>query len=62
MKKLEILIVIGMGLSLLLAKPIYASTEATLSKSTAYAIGILISLTLGLSIYLFWVIFQPERF
>jgi K+-transporting ATPase KdpF subunit len=62
MKKLETIIAIGMGLSLLLAQPIYASTEATLSKSNAYAIGILICLTFGLSIYLFWVIFQPERF
>ncbi len=56
------LIFTGMGLSLLIAYPIYGATQANLSKTNAYAIGILISLTLALSIYLFWVILQPEKF
>ena len=35
---------------------------ATIARNTAYAIGILLLVTISLSIYLFTVIFQPERF
>ena len=49
-------------LNLLLAPTVLAATGATLTRQTAYAIGLLLLVTLGLSVYLFVVIFQPERF
>lgn len=48
--------------NLIIASAIYASTGETIPRNTAYAIGILLLVTLSLSFYLFIVIFQPERF
>lgn len=49
-------------LNLLLATTVYGATSGTIEKGSAYAIAFLILLTLALSIYLFAVILQPERF
>ncbi len=51
-----------MGFNLLIAPALYASTGDSLTRQSAWALGILGLLTLGLSIYLFTVIIQPERF
>ena len=51
-----------MCLNLVIAPAVYAATDATIDRRTVYALGLLGLLTLGLSIYLFVVIFQPERF
>ncbi|WP_013323315.1 potassium-transporting ATPase subunit F [Gloeothece verrucosa] len=59
---LPILVFSGMILSLLMAYPIYAAAEDSLTKTNSYAIGILICSTFALSVYLFWVILQPEKF
>ncbi|NEP18749.1 MAG: K(+)-transporting ATPase subunit F [Leptolyngbya sp. SIO4C1] len=48
-------------LNLVLAPAVYAASEM-LTRKAAYAIGVLLLVTVGLSIYLFAVIFQPERF
>lgn len=48
--------------NLFLAPIVYAANGAELTRKTAYAIGLLILLTLALSVYLFFVIVQPERF
>lgn len=48
--------------NLVLAPVVYAATGETLARQSAYAIGVLLLVTLGLSAYLFAVIFQPERF
>jgi potassium-transporting ATPase KdpC subunit len=48
--------------NLILAPLVYAANGENFSKESAYAIGILLLIILALSIYLFWVIFQPERF
>ncbi|MBZ8182419.1 potassium-transporting ATPase subunit F [Oscillatoria salina] len=48
--------------NLIIAPAIYAATGENIARPNAYAIGILILVTLSLSVYLFLVIFQPERF
>lgn len=49
-------------LNLVIAPAVYAATNAEISKTQAWAIGLLGLVTLGLTIYLFVVVFQPERF
>jgi K+-transporting ATPase KdpF subunit len=51
-----------MSLNLLIAPGVMAASGAEITRNTAYAIGILYCVTIALSIYLFTVIFQPERF
>jgi K+-transporting ATPase KdpF subunit len=48
--------------NLILAPLVLAATGNTFSTSQAYALGILGIGTVALSIYLFVVMFQPERF
>jgi F subunit of K+-transporting ATPase (Potass_KdpF) len=48
--------------NLLLAPAIYATNQGVISQGQSYAIGLLILTTFALSIYLFAVIFVPERF
>jgi K+-transporting ATPase KdpF subunit len=51
-----------MSLNLIIAPGVMAASGAEITRNTAYAIGILYCVTIALSIYLFTVIFQPERF
>jgi K+-transporting ATPase KdpF subunit len=51
-----------MSLNLLIAPGVMAASGAEITRNTAYAISILYCVTIALSIYLFTVIFQPERF
>lgn len=48
--------------NLVIAPAIYAATGEELTRPNAYAIGVLLLVTLSLSVYLFFVIFQPEKF
>lgn len=48
--------------NLLIAPALYASSGDSLTRQSAWTLGLLGLLTLGLSIYLFTVIIQPERF
>lgn len=48
--------------NLILAPAVQAATGDAFSRSQAYALGILGLVTVALSIYLFVVMFQPERF
>lgn len=50
-----------MCLNLFIAPAVLAANE-NLDRTAAWAIGLLGIVTLGLSVYLFFVIFQPERF
>lgn len=59
---LPVWILLGLCLNLAIAPAVFAMTNDTIDRGTAYAIGILGLVTLGLAIYLFVVIFQPERF
>ena len=49
-------------LNLVIAPTVNAATGEEITRKAAYALGILGLVTLGLVIYLFAVIFQPERF
>jgi K+-transporting ATPase KdpF subunit len=49
-------------LNLVIAPAMQAATGQEFSRNQAYALGILGIVTVALSIYLFVVMFQPERF
>ncbi len=49
-------------LNLVTAPVVQAASGGELSRDNAYALGLLGLVTLGLCVYLFVVIFQPERF
>lgn len=49
-------------LNLVIAPAVYAAADGTLERRYAYAVGVLGLVTLGLVVYLFVVVFQPERF
>jgi K+-transporting ATPase KdpF subunit len=59
---LPIQIFLLLCLNLLIAPAVDAATGAEITRKAAYALGLLGMVILGLSIYLFVVIFQPERF
>ena len=61
-KRLPVGLLLGLCLNLAIAPAVLAATSGTIERSTAYAIGLLGIVTLGLAIYLVVVIFQPERF
>lgn len=46
----------------MIAPAVYAVADGVLERRSAWAIGILGFITLALVFYLFFVIFQPERF
>ena len=48
--------------NLIAAPAIYAANSEVFSRSQAYAVGILGIATISFSIYLFVVMFQPEKF
>lgn len=50
------------AINLVLAPVVSAATGGTSSREQSYALGLLGVVTLALSIYLFTVIFQPEKF
>ncbi|MDX1976665.1 MAG: potassium-transporting ATPase subunit F [Pseudanabaenaceae cyanobacterium bins.68] len=49
-------------LNLITAPALQAATGSEFSRAQAYALGVLLLLTFCFSIYLFVVMFQPERF
>ncbi|NJR59504.1 MAG: potassium-transporting ATPase subunit F [Cyanobacteria bacterium CRU_2_1] len=49
-------------LNLLLAPAVQAATDNALSRTQAYALGVLGIIMVALSGYLFTVMFQPEKF
>jgi K+-transporting ATPase KdpF subunit len=59
---LPIGIFLVMCLNLVIAPAVSASAGASITHKTAWAIGLLALVTLGLAVYLFAVILQPERF
>jgi K+-transporting ATPase KdpF subunit len=60
--KLPLVIFLILSLNIILAPIVYAATGGTWERTQAYALGILGLVTLGLVIYLFDVIFRPERY
>jgi K+-transporting ATPase KdpF subunit len=61
-RKYPTYVFLALCFNLILAPLVLAATGNTFSTSQAYALGILGLSTVVLSIYLFAVMFQPERF
>ncbi len=61
-QKLPLVIFFVLCLNLLVAPVVYAAADGTLERRSAWALGVLGLVTLGLIVYLFIVVFQPERF
>ena len=61
-QKLPLYLFLAMCLNLVVAPVVYAASEGGFSRVQAWAIGLLGLVTVALSIYLFFVMFQPERF
>jgi K+-transporting ATPase KdpF subunit len=61
-QKLPLMIFIGLCLNLVVAPVVYAAADGVLERRSAWAIGVLGFITLALVVYLFFVVFQPERF
>lgn len=61
-RRMPLLLFFWLCLNLVVAPAVQSATGGQVSREQAYALGVLGLLTFGLSIYLFVVIFQPERF
>jgi K+-transporting ATPase KdpF subunit len=61
-RKLPIYLLSILLINLIFSPLVYASTKDVLSKGQTYALGLLGLVTFSLFIYLFVVIFQPEKF
>ncbi|BAZ69244.1 MAG: potassium-transporting ATPase subunit F [Pelatocladus maniniholoensis HA4357-MV3] len=61
-QKLPLIILIALCLNMVIAPVVYAAADGVLERRSAWAIGILGFITLALIVYLFFVVFQPERF
>jgi K+-transporting ATPase KdpF subunit len=61
-QKLPLAIFVALCLNLLIAPIVYAAADGTLERRSAWAIGVLGLVTLAVIVYLFVVVFQPERF
>jgi K+-transporting ATPase KdpF subunit len=60
--RIPIAIFILLCINVLIAPVVYAAADSALERGNAYALGLLGLVTLGLVVYLFVVVFQPERF
>lgn len=61
-KKLPLYIFLAMCFNLVVAPVVYAATELQMSRTQSWALGLLGIVIVGLSIYLFFVMFAPEKF
>lgn len=61
-QKLPLVIFIGLCLNLLVAPIVYAAESGNIERRSAWAFGVLGFVTFGLVLYLFDVIFRPERY
>lgn len=61
-QKLPLYLFLLLCFNLIIAPAVFAASGETLSRTQSYALGLLGVVTLSLSIYLFIVMFQPERF
>lgn len=61
-QKLPLYLFLAMCFNLVVAPLVYAATDHQLSRPQSWALGLLGLVTLGLSTYLFFVMFVPEKF
>lgn len=61
-QKLPLYLFLAMCFNLVVAPIVYAATGEQFSRTQAWALGLLGVVALGLSIYLFFVMFVPEKF
>ena len=61
-QKLPIYLLAVLCLNAILAPAVFAATAGALSPAQSYWVAALILLTIALAIYLFFVMFYPERF
>ncbi|GET35926.1 K+-transporting ATPase, F subunit [Microseira wollei NIES-4236] len=61
-QKLPLYLFLLLCFNLVVAPAVFAAGGETLSRTQSYALGLLGIVTVALSIYLFVVMFQPERF
>lgn len=61
-QKLPLYLFLGMCFNLVLAPFVYAATNETFGRTQVWALGLLGLVTVGLSVYLFFVMFVPEKF
>ena len=61
-QKIAVYFLIILGLNLIVSPLVQASTGGVLSRGQSYALGLLGLVTFSSFVYLFVVIFQPERF
>jgi K+-transporting ATPase KdpF subunit len=61
-QKLPIYLFLGLCCNLVLAPAVFAATGEAFSRSQIYYLSALVLITVALSIYLFFVMFVPEKF
>jgi hypothetical protein len=61
-QKLPLYLFLGLCFNLFLAPVVYAATGHEFSRTQAWALGLLGLATIALSVYLFVVMFLPEKF
>ena len=61
-KKYPIYLFVGLCLNLVVAPAVYAANANNFTRFQAYTLGLLGIVTISFSIYLFMVMFQPEKF
>lgn len=61
-QRIPIAIFLVLCMNVLLAPTVYGAADGSVERKSAYAIALLGLVTLGLVVYLFVVVFQPERF
>ncbi len=61
-QKLPLYLFLAMCFNLVVAPVVYAATGEQFSRSQSWALGLLGLVTVGLAIYLFFVMFVPEKF
>lgn len=61
-QKLSLYLFFGLCFNLILAPAVFAATGGDLSRTQSYWLGALVLVTLAIAIYLFFVMFVPEKF
>jgi K+-transporting ATPase KdpF subunit len=61
-KSISTKLFLALCLNLLIAPTVYAANSGSISRTSSYAIGLLLIVTVGLAIYLLVAMLQPQRF